>query len=77
MDLQIEEVTVNCGSLLGGTKLAETESRFSSASRFLRAGGELKFHPKSSQMISVRDAAVALDTSAELAVLEKLDAMTS
>ncbi len=80
LDLQIGEVTINSGSLLVGTKLAETESRFQLGVTILAVrwkGGELKFHPKSSEIISTGDVLVALGTSAELAGLEKLAANAS
>jgi voltage-gated potassium channel len=79
LDLQIEEVTVNSGSALVGTKLAEIESRFQLGVTVLAVrwkGGELKFHPKSDQIISTGDVLIALGTSAELVGLERLAATT-
>ena len=72
-------MTTNCDSLLVGAKLAETESRFQLGVTILAVrwkSGELKFHPKSSQVISAGDVLAALGTSAELAELEKLAATT-
>ncbi len=77
LDLQIGEVAVDVGSPLVGTKIADMESRFQLGTTILAGrwkGGELKFHPKSDQIICSGDVLVGLGSSAELAALEKLAA---
>ncbi len=74
-DLEIAELSVDPECTLAGAKLAETESRFDLGVTILAMrpnGGELKFHPRLGQIISVGDVLVALGTSAELAALRKL-----
>lgn len=74
-DLQIAEVAVGSASVLVGTRLAETESRFQLGVTILAVrwnGGDLKFHPRSSEIISAGDILVALGTSTDLTALERL-----
>jgi K+/H+ antiporter YhaU regulatory subunit KhtT len=57
--------------------LAETESRFQLGVTILAVrwnGGDLKFHPRSSEIISAGDILVALGTSTDLTALERLAA---
>lgn len=79
LDLEIGEVTIGASSPLAGATLAEGSSRLQLGATLLavRRNGELRFHPKSSEVLYAGDALIALGTSAEIAELEKVAGTSS